>query len=179
MSEFSKELQITAEFCHERPIDVFSKHIPLDVDGTHFKTHNTEENQHFGFAQKGASLPSVLAVTLMSTRSHLVSDAAFGPVTNSEISYAQQLVGSAPDDSLTLFDRGFTSAELFTTWRGASSNTPWLTPIKAKMRYDIVESYTEHDHLIDMPVSPQAQKLAPYLDKKWQARLISYPNAYG
>ena len=30
MSEFSKELQITAEFCHERPIDVFSKHIPLE-----------------------------------------------------------------------------------------------------------------------------------------------------
>ncbi|HAS6172706.1 TPA: IS4 family transposase, partial [Vibrio vulnificus] len=220
MSEFSKELQVTAEFCHERPIDVFNKHIPLEwveeavqqtgrvslrkrrlpaeqavwlvlgiglqrnrsiqdvcdklelafpdvegeltpmatssiikgkerlgdkpmrylfkttaqqweqqaefdevcglkllsVDGTYFKTHNTEENQHFGFAQKGASFPSVLAVTLMSTRSHLLSDAAFGPVTNSEISYAQQLVGSVPDDSLTLFDRGFTSAELFTSW---------------------------------------------------------------
>ncbi len=100
-------------------------------------------------------------------------------MTNSEISYAQQLVGSAPDDSLTLFDRGFTSAELFTTWRGASSNTHWLTPIKAKMRYDIVESYTEHDHLIDMPVSPQAQKLAPYLDKKWQARLILIPTPTG
>ena len=283
MSEFSKELQVTAEFCHERPIDVFSKHVPLEwveeavqqtgrtslrkrrlpaeqavwlvlgiglqrnrsiqdvcdklelafpdvegeltpmatssiikgkerlgdkpmrylfkttaqqweqqsdfdevcglkllsVDGTHFKTHNTEENQHFGFAQKSASLPSVLAVTLMSTRSHLLSDAAFGPVTNSEISYAQQLVGSAPDDSLTLFDRGFTSAELFTSWSGASSNTHWLTPIKAKMRYDVVESYTEHDHLIDMPVSPQAQKLAPYLGKTWRARLILIPTPKG
>ncbi|MGF1772899.1 transposase domain-containing protein, partial [Vibrio wakamikoensis] len=30
MSEFSKELQVTAEFCHERPIDVFNKHIPLE-----------------------------------------------------------------------------------------------------------------------------------------------------
>lgn len=29
MSEFSKELQVTAEFCYERPIDVFNKHIPL------------------------------------------------------------------------------------------------------------------------------------------------------
>lgn len=170
MSEFSKELQVTAEFCHERPVDVFSKHIPLEwveealqqtgrvslrkrrlpaeqavwlvrgiglqrnrsiqdvcdklelalpdaegelvpmatssiikgkerlsaepmqylfkvaakqweqqtdfdeacgrkllsVDGTYFKTHNTEENQLFGFVQKGASFPSVLAVTLMS-----------------------------------------------------------------------------------------------------------------
>ncbi|SON50286.1 transposase (fragment) [Vibrio tapetis subsp. tapetis] len=283
MSEFSKELQVTAEFCHERPIDVFNKHIPwewveeavqqtgrvslrkrrlpaeqavwlvlgiglqrnrsiqdvcdklelafpdvdgeltpmatssiikgkerlgdkpmrylfkttaqqweqqsdfdevcglklLSVDGTYFKTHNTEENQHFGFAQKGASFPSVLGVTLMSTRSHLVSDAAFGPVTNSEISYAQQLVGSAPDDSLTLFDRGFTSAELFTSWQGASSNSHWLTPIKTKMRYDIIESYTDYDHLIEMPVSPQAQKQTPYLGKRWQARLILIPTPKG
>ncbi|MGR2845427.1 Mobile element protein, partial [Vibrio vulnificus] len=55
----------------------------------------------------------------------------------------------------------------------------WLTPIKAKMRYDIVDSYTEHDHLIDMPVSPQAQKLAPYLGKKWRARLILIPTPKG
>ncbi|MCV5391548.1 transposase, partial [Escherichia coli] len=77
------------------------------VDGTYFKTHDTESNQAFGYAQKSASFPSVLAVTLMSTKTHLLSDAAFGPVTESEISYAQQLVGSAPENSLTLFDRGF------------------------------------------------------------------------
>lgn len=43
----------------------------------------------------------------MSTRTHLISDAAYGPITQSEIHYAQQLVGSAPEHSLTLFDRGF------------------------------------------------------------------------
>lgn len=283
MSEFSKELQVTAEFHHERPMDVFSKHIPLEwveealqqtgrvslrkrrlpaeqavwlvlgiglqrnrsiqdvcdklelafpdaegdmvpmatssiidakkrigsepmrylfkstaehweqqvefdkacglkllsVDGTYFKTHNTKENQHFGFAQKTASFPSVLAVTLMSTRSHLLSDAAFGPVTNSEISYAQQLVGSAPENSLTLFDRGFLSAELFTSWQGAGSNTHWLTPIKAKTRYDVVEKYTDYDYLIDMPVSPQAQKQAHVLGDAWRARLILIPSPKG
>lgn len=283
MSEFSKELQVTAEFCHERPIDVFRKHIPMEwvqeavqqtgraslrkrrlpaeqavwlvlgiglqrnrsiqdvcdklelafpdaegelppmatssiikgkerlgsepmrylfkrtaeqwenqsefdkacglkllsVDGTYFKTHNTKENRAFGFAQKGASFPSVLAVTMMSTRNHILSDAAFGPVSNSEISYAQQLVGSAPDSSLTLFDRGFMSAELFSSWNGAGSNTHWLTPIKAKARYKIIETHCEHDHLIEMPVSPQAQKQSPYLGKSWQARLILIPTPKG
>jgi hypothetical protein len=29
MSEFSKELQITAEFCQERHLNAFAKHIPL------------------------------------------------------------------------------------------------------------------------------------------------------
>ncbi|MEZ9847221.1 transposase domain-containing protein, partial [Vibrio breoganii] len=30
MSEFSKELQVTAEFCNDHHIDAFSKHIPLE-----------------------------------------------------------------------------------------------------------------------------------------------------
>ena len=94
----------------------------LSVDGTQFKTQDTSSNSHFGYAQSTANFPSVLAVTLMSTRTHLISDAAFGPVTNSEIHYAQQLVGSAPENSRTLFDRGFFSAELFTSWQGVGAN---------------------------------------------------------
>lgn len=62
----------------------------LSVDGTHFKTQDTTSNKHFGYAQSTTNFPSVRAVTLMSTRSHLISDAAFGPVINSEIHYAQQ-----------------------------------------------------------------------------------------
>ncbi|GAB3520246.1 IS4 family transposase [Photobacterium alginatilyticum] len=283
MSEFSKELQITAEFCQDHYIDAFSKHIPvewieeavqqtgkasvrrrrfpaeqavwlvlgigllrnrsiqdvcdklelafpdakgelpplatssiikgkeklgfeplrylfkltasqwekqhkfdevcglkvLSVDGTQFKAQNTPSNQEFGFAQRSASFPSVLAVTLMSTRSHVLSDAAFGPVSNSEIHYAQQLVGSAPDNSLTLFDRGFMSAELFMSWEGCGENTHWLTPIKSKMNYEIIESYTDYDHLIEMPISPQARKQAPYLGKTWRARLVLIPSPKG
>ncbi|MCF6459426.1 transposase, partial [Pseudoalteromonas sp. MMG024] len=144
----------------------------LSVDGTQFKTQDTPSNSHFGYAQSTANFPSVLAVTLMSTRTHLISDAAFGPVTNSELHYAQQLVGSAPENSLTLFDRGFFSAELFTSWQGVGTNHHWLTPIKSKMRYDVIESYSEYDHLITMPVSPQAKKSASYLGDTWQARLI-------
>ncbi|KGK00591.1 IS4 family transposase [Thalassotalea sp. ND16A] len=151
----------------------------LSVDGTQFKTQDTPSNQHFGYAQSTANFPSVLAVTLMSTRTHLISDAAFGPVTNSEIHYAQQLVSSAPENSLTLFDRGFFSAELFTAWQGASENTHWLTPIKSKMRYEIIDSYSEYDHIIDMPVSPQAKKQAPYLGDTWRARLILIPSPKG
>ena len=135
----------------------------LSVDGTHFKTQDTPSNRHFGYAQSTANFPSVLPVTLMSTRTHLISDASFGPVSNSEIHYAQQLVGSAPDCSLTLFDRGFFSAELFTSWQGVGANHHWLTPIKSRMRYEVIESYSAHDHLIAMPVSPQAKKISTIL----------------
>ncbi|MCT7948061.1 hypothetical protein [Shewanella septentrionalis] len=30
MSEFSKELLVTAEFCQSQDIDVFAKHVPMD-----------------------------------------------------------------------------------------------------------------------------------------------------
>ncbi len=53
--------------------------------GTQFKTQDTPSNRHFGYAQSTTNFPSVLAVTLMSTRTHLISDAAFGPITQSEI----------------------------------------------------------------------------------------------
>ena len=151
----------------------------LSIDGTQFKTQDTPSNRHFGYAKSTTNFPSVLAVTLMSTRTHLISDAAFGPITQSEIHYAQQLVGSAPEYSLTLFDRGFFSAELFTSWQGVSENHHWLTPIKSKMRYEITESFSDYDHLITMPISPQAKKSAPYLGDTWQARLIQIPTPKG
>lgn len=47
------------------------------------------------------------------------------------------------------------------------------------MRYDIIDSYSDYDHLIEMPVSPQAKKTAPYLGDTWQARLILIPNPKG
>ncbi|MBD1560038.1 IS4 family transposase, partial [Vibrio sp. S9_S30] len=151
----------------------------LSVDGTQFKTPETPDNQQLGYATGKATFPSVLAVTLMSTRTHLISDAAFGPITNSEISYAQQLVGSAPDNTLTLFDRGFLSAELFEAWRGAGKNTHWLTPIKSKFRYETIKEYSPHDKLVRMPVSPDAQRKSPYLGKYWQARLVLLPEPKG
>ncbi|MDC9604748.1 hypothetical protein [Xenorhabdus griffiniae] len=66
------------------------------VDGTQFKLPETGDNQQLGYACGKAAFPSVLAVTLMSARTPFISDVAFGPITQSEISYAQQWVGSAP-----------------------------------------------------------------------------------
>lgn len=151
----------------------------FSVDGTQFRTPDTLENKSFGFASGGKSFPSVLLVALMSARSHLITDVAFGPVTNSEISYAQQLVSSAQENSLTLFDRAYFSAELLLSWEGAGANTHWLTPVKSKMRYTVVEQYSEYDQLIEMPVSPQAQKQFPHLPKTWIARKILINNPSG
>lgn len=151
----------------------------LSVDGTQFRVPDTKENQSFGFATGQASYPSVLAVALMSAKSHLIADVAFGPITSGEIPYAQQLVSSAPQNSLTLFDRAYFSAELLLSWQQAGMNTHWLTPVKSRMRYEVTERFTEYDCLIEMPVSPQARKQAPHLPATWKARMITIPEPNG
>jgi hypothetical protein len=47
------------------------------------------------------------------------------------------------------------------------------------MRYEITESFSDYNHLITMPISPQAKKSAPYLGDTWQARLIQIPTPKG
>ncbi|WP_281647618.1 IS4 family transposase [Parendozoicomonas sp. Alg238-R29] len=153
----------------------------LAVDGTQFHTPETKDNQQLGYASGQGSFPSVLAVALMSVHSHLISDVAFGPVSQSEIHYAQQLVGSAPENSLTLFDRAYFSAELLLSWQQSGKGCHWLTPIKSRFRHTVEKEFTEYDQLISMPVpvSPQARAAALYLPEFWTARLIRIPQPNG
>jgi len=51
-------------------------------------------------------------VTLTSVPTHLVSNIAFGRYDTNEMLYAKQLLAQIPDHSLTVFDKGFLSAEI-------------------------------------------------------------------
>jgi hypothetical protein len=47
-----------------------------------------------------------------------------------EMRLAAQLAESAPDNSITLFDKGFYSLWLLQPWHSAGENRHWLTPLK-------------------------------------------------
>jgi len=156
----------------------------LGVDGTVFDVPDSPENgETFGFiqARKGhtPAFPSVRLCALMSLKSHLLVDATFGPCTTGEINHTRQLVGSAPAHSLTLFDRCYFCAELLLSWQQAQPESHWLTPLKTKLRHQIIEQYGPNDALVEMPVSPQARKAYPHLPETWQARRVTYANPKG
>lgn len=156
----------------------------LSVDGTVFETPDSAENgERFGFieSRKGytSAFPSVRLTALMSLRTHLVWEAAFGPCTQGEINYARELVSAAPAHSLTLFDRCYFSAELLLSWQQAQPESHWLTPLKRKMRYRVVESFSEHDCLVEMPISPQSRAQYPHLPATWRARMLRFANPKG
>jgi hypothetical protein len=90
------------------------------MDGTILRTRDTPDNrQHFGaqLYPSGAiaSYPQARGVTLTVVPTHIVHSAAFGPYGTGEMTFAKQLVVDIPNDSLTVFDKGFQSAEILCT----------------------------------------------------------------
>ena len=106
----------------------------LAVDGTTFRCQDSQENaEEFGFiSNTHKPYPQLRLVGLMSVETRLMLSAAFDACKVGEISLARQLLVDTPDNSLTLFDRCYFSADLFTQWQSAGKERHWLTPIKNK-----------------------------------------------
>ncbi|WP_411569927.1 IS4 family transposase, partial [Pectobacterium cacticida] len=86
------------------------------VDGVVWRTPDSQENSaEFARTANKASeagYPQVRMVCLMELSSHLILDSAFGSVSESEMNLAAELTTRLPDNSLTLFDKGFYSLGL-------------------------------------------------------------------
>jgi hypothetical protein len=102
----------------------------------------------------------------------LIRNALFGPYGINEMLYAKQLLESIPDDSLTVLDRGFLSAEILLGLTNAGSNRHFIIPVKANTKWEVI-SGSPDDGVVAMRVSPQARKKCPDLPEIWQARLVT------
>lgn len=153
------------------------------MDGTSLRTPDSVANRtHFGaqLYAKGtvSSYPQVRAVTLTHVPTHLVVDAKFGPYAKTEKAFAMELVDNIPDDSLTIVDKGFLSAELLCRLTANGSNRHFLIPAKSNTAWVVIEGDPD-DAIVEMKVSPQARLNAPELPKKWRARAIAVFNEAG
>jgi hypothetical protein len=100
----------------DRRAYVFKGLVLFAMDGTTLMTHDNEETrEHFGAQNYSsgavASYPQVRGVTSTALSTHFVHSAAFDQYGKNEMLYAKQLIGGIPNDSLTVFDRGFLSAD--------------------------------------------------------------------
>lgn len=155
----------------------------LAVDGTTLRTPDSPENRaHFG-AQKYkkntvASYPQVRGVTVTSVPTHLVVDARFGPYKTSEVEHAMALIPGIADDTLTVFDKAFLSADILIGLSTHGKNRHFLIPAKSNTKWTVLEG-NDNDALVRMEVSAHARKLNPSLPKYWQARAIRTIDAAG
>jgi hypothetical protein len=146
------------------------------LDGTTLKTADTPaQREHFGaqaYVKAVSSYPQVRGVTLTEVSTHLIRNAVFGPYGTNEMLYAKELLPSIPDDTLTVLDKGFLSAEILCGLTANGKNRHFVIPAKANTKWEVLEDNVG-DTLIRMRVSPQARRKCPTLPEFWQARAIT------
>jgi hypothetical protein len=148
------------------------------LDGTSLRVPDSADNgARFGY-QSGArgesGYPLVRLVALMALRSHLIVAASFGPYATSEYGYADGLWNELPDNSLCVVDRNFFSAKLLLRLHDAEKNRHWLIRGKARTQMTTLKKLADGDHLVELPVSPEARQKDPSLPLTYQARCIAY-----
>ncbi|MFA7942081.1 IS4 family transposase [Pseudomonas brenneri] len=149
------------------------------VDGALLRTPDNQElRDHFGSGNTGTErqtpFPMLRLVALMNVRSHLILDAQLSPYRRSEMRLADEFLQQIPDHSVTLFDKGFWSANLLLSLSGAGINRHWLIPERKGVVSEEVARYSKHDRLLRMKVSQQARKQNPNLPRHWEVRAVSY-----
>lgn len=170
------ELSAQAWFEQDRQHYLFKGLSLFALDGTTLKVQDTPEHRsHFGAqtypSGRISSYPQMRGVTLTSVPTHLIRNALFGPYDTNEMLYAKQLLESIPDDSLTVLDKGFLSAEILHGLTSAGSNRHFIIPAKANTKWEVIGG-TPDDSIVAMRVSPQARKKCPDFPEMWQARLV-------
>jgi hypothetical protein len=163
----------------DRRAYVFKGLVLFAMDGTTLRTHDNEETrEHFGAQNYSsgavASYPQVRGVTLTALSTHLVHSAAFGQYGTNEMLYAKQLIDGIPNDSLTVFDRGFLSAEILCSLTRGGSERHFVIPTKSNTRWEVIEGdENSDDFTVRMRVSPQARAKCTELPEFWDARAIT------
>ena len=155
----------------------------LAMDGTVLRLADSAAiREHFGAQNypdnKVGSYPQARGVTLTAVPTHLMLDAKFSAYKTSEMELAKELVTSIPGNSLTIFDRGFLSAELLCQLVSGGADRQFLIPAKRNTKWKLIEG-SDVDGLVEMETSAPAMKRDPTLPATWRARAIKIPDAKG
>lgn len=145
----------------------------LGVDGVVWRTDDSVENNKAFTKPTNTQYPQVRMVCLMELSSHLVIGSAFDDYRVNEIMLAEKLVESIPDNSLTLFDRGFYSLGLLHEWQSKGVERHWLIPLKKNLKYEVIRSLGRNDKIVQLSANPRAKKLWPDLPQTMEARLVT------
>jgi len=172
--------QTGSEWGNERyPEDEWNGLRVMAVDGALFRTQDTTElREHFGSGntstKRQTPFPMLRLVALMNVRSHIMVDAQISPYRRGETPLAESFLSQIPESSITLFDKGFWSANLMLSLTQQGGDRHWLIPERKGLVYEVIETYEDGDELIQMKVSPQARKKNPDLPETWCVRRVTY-----
>ncbi|MCP5077862.1 MAG: IS4 family transposase [Psychromonas sp.] len=145
----------------------------LSVDGVVWRTPDSPQNNEVFSRQKNTQYPQVRMVCQMELSSHLITGSAFDDYSVNEMKLAEQLIETTPDNSVTMFDKGFYSMGLLDKWHKSGTERHWLIPLKKNVQYDVIESRGRNDKLVRLKSNPRARKLWPELSESIDVRLVT------
>lgn len=145
----------------------------LAVDGVTWRTADSPENNTAFTRPQGTQYPQVRMVCQMELSSHLITGSAFDDYVVSETKLAEKLIDTTPDNSVTLFDKGFYSLGLLHEWQSKGTERHWLIPLKKNVQYQELYSLGRNDKIVTLSSNPRARKLWPELPETMTARLVS------
>jgi IS4 transposase len=170
----------------EQTQSLWNEHIPhpnwcglrlLGVDGVVWRTPDSPENQS-EFARTTnkfheSNYPQIRMACLMELSSHLLTAASFDSIEKNEMLLAADLIEKTPNNSLTLFDKGFYSLGLLHKWQTTGTERHWLLKLKKGTQYRIIEKLGKGHEIVELTTSPQARKKWVGLPKTLNARLLT------
>lgn len=147
------------------------------VDGSAVRVPDSVANrERFGahFNGTAAAYPQLRLMVLMALGSHLLADAAFGPVGQGELTLAKQLWDRLPEQSLVLADALYANPGTFLPLRMGSDSRHFLMRAQERTRARLVEVVGEGDELVELDVDRQARAENPMLPERIVLRVLHY-----
>ncbi|WMS92253.1 IS4 family transposase [Pseudoalteromonas sp. HL-AS1] len=145
----------------------------LGVDGVVWRTDDSPQNNEAFTKPTNTQYPQVRMVCQMELSSHLITGSAFDDYKVNEMVLAEKLIETTPDNSLTLFDKGFYSLGLLHKWQTTGSERHWLIPLKKNVQYEVIQTLGRNDKLVQLSSNPRARKMWPTLPNTLIARLVT------
>ena len=117
--------------------------------------------------------PQVRMVCQMELTSHMLINSAFDSYDVNEMKLAEDLIATTPDNSLTIFDRGFYSLGLLSRWHNTGEMRHWLIPLKKNTQYKVIRKLGNKDYLVKIETTPQSKNKFDDLGDSVIARLVT------
>lgn len=149
----------------------------LAVDGVVWRTTDTPENHETFKAQSNSHseniFPKIRMVCHMEVTSHQLINSTFSDYRTNEMALAEDLIKGTPDNSLTIFDKGYYSLGLLNRWHQAGEQRHWMIPARKDLNYEVIQRFNPHDCKIRLTTTPQSRKKFEELPDTLEARLVT------
>lgn len=145
------------------------------IDGTTLRAPDSKENRAHFEPFAGSGYPVIRLVSVLALRSRIALGCEFAGCRTSETTLAKKLLGSIPEDSLSILDRYYHNYAIWHALGGTGKNRHWLTRGRDDLRaWKTIKRFGPGDELAEIAISQPVRWKNPELPRTLVIRVIRY-----